>query len=201
MNQTITLFKPSRRRGFTYIELLVVIPIVVFVSAIAFLIIFRGWQAYQYSLAQADASYQLVNSLDRVSRVVRSTNVIVAAANNDLTVESYFSPRDNVPDRARYYISAGSLKVDVTPATGTAPNYVYNSTDTRTVTIIPIVNSITQPLFQYYDENGNKLTSPYVTSAVQKVEIFLSVNPKPTVLKANQTSSTQVQLRNRKTNL
>ncbi|MEI7818844.1 MAG: hypothetical protein WCI47_01870 [bacterium] len=190
-----------KRRGFTFIELLIVMPIAVFLSIIAAMIIFRGWQAYQYSLAQSEASYQLVNSLDRVSRVVRSASSVVAASANDLTVDSYFSPRDAVPDRVRYYISSGVLKIDIIPASGTAPNYVYSSSDKRTITIISVKNGVTQPLFKYYDESGSLLSSPYDTSAIHKVEIGLVINPKPAFLKSDQSSSTQVQLRNRKTNL
>lgn len=190
-----------KRRGFTFIELLIVMPIAVFLSIIAAMIIFRGWQAYQYSLAQSEASYQLVNSLDRVSRVVRSANSVVAANASDLTVDSYFSPRDAVPDRVRYYTSNGDLKIDIIPASGIAPNYTYNSTDKRTITIIPIKNGVTQPLFKYYDESGGLLSSPYDTTAIRKVEISLVINPKPAFLKTDQSSSTQVQLRNRKTNL
>lgn len=190
-----------KKRGYTLIELLVVTPILVIASFIAFIIILRGWQAYQLSVAQADASYILTNSLDRVSRVLRSTNTIIAATDNDLTVESYFSPRDSVPDRARYYLQNGKLLVDVTPASGTAPNFTYNPADTRTITITSTTNIDGQPLFKYYDQNGASLSSPYTLTAITKIEITLSVNPKPSVLKTNQVTSTQVQLRNRKTNL
>ncbi len=191
----------QQKNGYSLVELLVVAPIIVLASIIAFTIIFRGNQAYQYSMAQADASQLLTNSLDRISRVLRSTNVIIAASNNDLTVESYFSPRDSVPDRARYYLSNGKLLVDVTPASGTAPNYTYLASDMKTITLANATNTASQPLFRYYDQNGAMLNSPPTLAAVTVVEITLAVNPKPSVLKNDQSSSTRVQLRNRKTNL
>lgn len=189
------------KHGYSLIELMVVAPIIVIASLIAFTIIFRGNQAYQYSVAQADASLVLTNSLDRISRVLRSTNVLIAASNNDLTVESYFSPRDSVPDHARYYISGDKLLVDVTPASGTAPNYTYQASDMRTITLAQVKNTASQPLFRYYDQNGTLLSTPPTLSAVTEIEITVSVNPKPIILKTDQTSSTRVQLRNRKTNL
>lgn len=190
----------KKQSGYSLIELLVVVPIIVIASFIAFTVIFRGWQAYQYSLAQADATFVLTNSLDRMSRVIRSTNSIVSASSNELVVETYFSPRDNVPDRARYYISNQKLMVDVTPASGAAPNYTYNSNDTRAITIANITNSTQQPLFKYLDQNGIIQTAPDIAS-ITEVEITLSVNPRPAILKTDQSSTTRVQLRNRKTNL
>lgn len=186
--------------GFTLIETMIVLPIVIVVSFVIMQIIYQSNQAYNYSLAQAEASSTFVRTFDRMSRVIRSSNKVVAAANNDITLETYFSPRDDVPDRARYYLSNGQIKVDVISATGTAPNYVYTSTPT-TYTISQALNSGSQPVFRYYNENGTLLSTPYDVNAIRKVEIQLVINPKPKVLKTNQSSSTQVQLRNMKTNL
>lgn len=191
----------TTRRGFTLIELLIVLPMILVAGLVATQIVYQGWQTYNYSLAQAEASNTFVRSFDRISRVIRSSNKVVSAAANDLTVETYFSPRDNVPDRARYYLSGGQLRVDVIPASGTAPNYTYPAGGMKTYTITNALNSGSQPVFRYYDENGGLMNSPYDLTAVRKIEIQLVINPKPSVLKVNQSSSTQVQLRNMKTNL
>lgn len=194
--------KPNRKpTGVSLLEILIVLPIIVIAGFVTVQIMFQAYQAYKYSLAEAEVSTTFVRTLDRIGRVVRSSNKVISATNNDLTVESYFSPRDNAPDKARYYYAAGVVKVDVTPATGTPPNYIYSSADTKTYTIVNALNAGSQPLFNYYDENGTALSSPYDLNSIRKIGINLVINPQPKVLKQNQSSSTQVQLRNLKTNL
>ncbi len=193
--------RPQLRRGVTLIELLIVLPIIVVAGFVITQIMFQSWQAYQYSLAQAQASDTFVRTLDRMSRVIRSSSKVISASNNDLTLETYYSPRDASPDRTRYYLSSSQVKADVIPASGTAPNYTYPAGNSKTYNISQALNTASQPVFRYYDENGTLLTSPYDVNAIRKVEITLTINPQPKFMKINQTSSTQVQLRNMKTNL
>lgn len=193
--------QPKLRPGVTLIELLIVLPIIVVVGLVTTQIMFKSWQAYQYSLAQAQASDTFVRTLDRMSRVIRSSSKVISASNNDLTIETYYSPRDNAPDHTRYYLNSSQVKADVIPATGTSPNYTYPAGNTKTYSISQALNTASQPLFRYYDENGTLLTAPYDTNAIRKVEITLTINPQPNFLKIDQSSSTQVQLRNMKTNL
>lgn len=188
-------------KGMSLIELIITMPLIILGSLLLYTAVYRGWQAYLFASAQTKASYAAINTLDRVSRVVRSTNKIIAASANDLTIECYFSPRDSVPDRARYYLQGGFLKVDVIPASGIAPNYTYLPSDTKTYTITAIKNSGSDAVFQYFNENEVDIgTSPDIL-AVRQIGILLVTNPNPKVLPSDQRVSTKVQIRNLKTNL
>ncbi len=188
-------------RGFSLLELMIVLPIIAIAGTIALTLTMRAWQAYRLGVVQTDAQFENTTALERVSRVLRSTNQVIAASSNDLTIEAYFSPRNSVPDKARYYYANNELKVDVIPASGTAPNYTYLDTDKQTFTITNLLNTPAQPVFRYYDESGGLLTGSIDNNAVRVIEISLISNAKPELLTQNQVGSTRVQLRNMKTNL
>ncbi len=190
--------KPS---GVTMVELLITMPLIILGSILLYTAVDRGWQAYLFASAQTKANYEAVGTLDRVSRVIRSTNKIIAATPNDLTIECYFSPRDLVPDHARYYMQDGLLMVDIIPASGTAPNYTYLPADTKTYTITSIKNTGSDSVFQYLDENEANLGGSPDISAIRQIGILLVTNPNPKILPTDQRASTKVQIRNLKTNL
>lgn len=190
-----------KRRGMTLIEILITLPIIAITGVIAVTILIRGWQYFRFGLAQTDATYETTNSLERISRVLRSTNKVVAAGSNDLTIQAYFSPRDDIPDQARYYKLGNQVFVDVIAAVGTAPNYTYPVDNKVTYKITDTLNSASEPVFRYYNEAGTELTGSVDVSAIRVVGLTLISNPKPNDLKKNQRGDTQIQLRNMKTNL
>lgn len=193
--------KLAKKGGFTLLELMIVAPILVLTATIAFTLLLRGWQAYNFALAQTDASFHAISSLDRISRVLKSTNKLVSITANDVTVEAYFSPRDNVPDHVRYYIQNSTLYVDTTPASGTAPNYTYLPANKKTYQITQLLNGVSNPLFRFYDESGNLLTSPPDINSVHELEVLIITNPAKRHLRVDQRSTTRIQFRNLKTNL
>lgn len=192
-----------RRAGMTMLELIIVLPMITILTIILMTLIINSLKSYRYSQAQAQGSYQIANYLERVGRVTRGAIDIESADSKSLVMHAYFSPRDSVPDRVRYFVdNSGTLKVGTVVASGTAPNYTYNTGNEQvTVLLSNIKNDDTTPVFTYYDDNGNQLTGSITPASIKEIGIRLDINPDPSVLKSNLTGQTRINLRNRKTNL
>lgn len=188
------------RPGYTLVELLVVMPLIVMGSILLIWITNQGWRAYLFAAAQSKANYQTTHTLDRMSRVLRSTTKIYQAGDNEIIFESFFSPRDLVPDKTRYYIESSRLKIDTIPASGVAPNYTYDEAAKKTYDMGEIRNDTT-PLFRYYNESNQQVSDLNDIAAIRQLEVLLITNPYPNVLPKNQEGSTKIQFRNLKTNL
>ncbi len=188
--------------GYTLIELLIVTSIFGVIVLLLGNFAISGLNSYNYLTAQTNTSTDLNNQIGRVSTVIRGTTQIVSAGANDLTIYGYFSPRDNAPDKIRYYITGTTtLTADVIPASGTAPNYTYLVSDMKTYIITTKLTTAPAPVFTYYDDLGGLLSGAFTTGQIKQIGILLSANPNPNRLPVPITISTRVTLRNMKTNL
>lgn len=187
--------------GMTILEIIIVIPLIGLLTLGMMAMIVNYNRSYKYSQLQGQTSYQIANYLERMGRVIRSTNDINSASSNSLVIYSYFSPRDTAPDKVRYFLNGTDLKVGVIQASGSAPNYTYNAGSEVVTTLVSNVKNGSSGLFTYYDENGNQLTGSYSLGAIKEVGIVLSLNPDPRFLAKNISGQTKIQLRNKKTNL
>lgn len=188
-------------RGLTILELILILPLIGIITILAMTMIVNYNRTYKYSVIQGQTSYQIANYLERMGRVIRSTNDIDSATANSLTIYAYFSPRDATPDKIRYYLSGSDLKVGVIQASGTAPNYTYNPGSEVVTTMVSNVKNGAADLFSYYDENGTKLTGSFNIGSVKEIGIFVSLNPDDKFISKNISGQTKIQLRNKKTNL
>lgn len=190
------------QKGMTLLEIIVAIPIIAILSMAAATLLMNGIKSYRYTQLQAQGSYQVSNYLERVSRVVRGANDLVAVSSNSITFHGYFSPRDNVPDQIRYFIDANNnLSVGTIVATGTAPNYTYPAGNEKITLLISGLQNSPNTLFSFYDSSGNQLSGAFSISAVREIGIRLDINPDPKFLNNPITGQTRVSLRNLKTNL
>jgi prepilin-type N-terminal cleavage/methylation domain-containing protein len=130
--------------GFTIIELLTVI--VVSGILIGGLVIFfnNTYQGYLNLHQNALRTNQVSSALQRVARVLRGSNSIIDASANSITAYAYFTPRDTTLSKIRYYYDTPTktLIAGVTPATGSPPNYTYNASDERKITILEHIKTL-----------------------------------------------------------
>ena len=193
----------SRRSqaGFTLIELIVAATVFGILSLAFGNFLVGSMTNYQYLQAQSNAAADITNLIGRVSRVVRGSTDVVDAQANTLTVYAYFSPQDAIVKKVRYFVSGTTLNVGVTPPTGTAPNYTYDSAN-ETVTVIAkdLVMGST-PVFTYYDDNGTTLSATPNLSDIRQIGVAVIMNPDVKRLKTPLSNQTIVSLRNKKTNL
>lgn len=199
MSQT----RPSKQRfvGMTILEIILILPLVGILTLVAMTMIVNYNKSYKYSQLQAQASYQISNYLERMGRVIRSTNDIEAATTNSLTIYAFFSPRNEAPDKVRYFLDSESLKVGVIQATGTPPNYTYDPNAETVSTLLSNVKNGASGIFSYYDENGNQLSGAYSLGSIKEIGVALSLNPDTNFLPKDVSGQTKINLRNKKTNL
>jgi len=126
---------------------------------------------------------------------------VLIASDNTLTIYGYFSPQDATVKKIRYYISGSNLNIGVTPPTGTAPNYIYNSADEVVTTTRVDLAMGSNNLFTYYDDSGNVLPNGFTVGQVKAIGLYVAANPRTKQLSVPIAVTTRVTLRNFKTNL
>lgn len=189
-------------RGFTIAELVIVISLVAIVSIIFANFFSDNFKSYLRLQQTTVTTNTLNSSSQRIARVVRGMTTITQATDYSLTGFAYFTPRDSTLSKVRYFFDSTSstIKVGVTPASGTAPNYTYNSSSEKITSISEgVVN--TKPIFIYLDSSGSSTqftTETYKDIKSIKIDLVSkSIPGKSIPLEI----STTVSLRNRKSNL
>lgn len=187
--------------GYTVLELLIVIIITSAISIPLTMFALNGLKSYNRLEAQSDTSVELNTLAGRVTKVVRGATTIDTAGSNSLILFGYFSPQDTVIKKIRYYISGTTLFIGVTPPSGTAPNYTYDSANEKITSTRVDLAMGANPLFTYYDDVGNQLTGSFTVGQVKQVGLYLAANPNTKTLSVPISLSTKVTLRNQKVNL
>lgn len=190
------------RAGFTIIELIVVMFIITLLGGIVSATIVKSLNDQNKLDAESQVQRELTISLDRVSKALRSTILLLEATETNLKVRAFAKVSDSAPSEINYFIDqSGRWRYSVIPASGTPPNYTYNPADQQTFTLATkITNTSAAPLFNYFDETSAPLTFPVQAADIRLIEI----TPRGTDsndLVAPLIFSTKVQLRNFKTNL
>jgi type II secretory pathway pseudopilin PulG len=187
--------------GYSLLELIIVMGLVAMVAVPLTVFTYKGLSSFEFLQAQSNTSQELTTLAARMTKVIRGATGIVSATDNSLIIYGYFSPADTQVKKIRYFINGTNLNIGVTPPTGTAPNYTYNSAnEVITVTRVDLQME-GNALFRYYDENGVLLPNGFSLSQVKGVGVYVAANPRTKQLSKPVSLSTQVTLRNFKTNL
>ncbi|OGD64657.1 hypothetical protein A3A71_01215 [Candidatus Berkelbacteria bacterium RIFCSPLOWO2_01_FULL_50_28] len=183
-------------------ELVISMAILSIIGTIVTTEIVRSFRQNNELTAKSIVQSDLILATDRVSRVLRSTVLVVETTQTNLKIRGYPSSGAVAPSEINFYISAGALKYSVVPPTGQAPNYTYNQGDAVYHTPLKkITNSTSNPLFNYYDGDGNLLAFPVTVADVKVVEFRPSALDSGSVLTTPISVTTKLTLRNFKTNL
>lgn len=192
-------------QGFTIAELTVVITVAAIVSLIFLTFLNTTFREYLGLQKDATSLSDLAQQSQRITNVVRGSTDIIQANQNDITVYAYFFPNNAYVSLIKYYPSAQNdvLYADVTPMTSNPPIGIPITANKKTYKIIP---NYYRPsgvnLFDYVDSSGNALTMPITDlRTIKGIKINLTSQGNGQQNNGVQTISTQVSLRNRKTNL
>jgi prepilin-type N-terminal cleavage/methylation domain-containing protein len=189
------------QRGYSLIELLVVISITTAIAVPLTNFMIKGLTGYNFLQAQSDTALELNTLADRITKVVRGATSVDTAQNNTLIIYGYFSPQDTVIKKIRYFVNGTNLNIGVTPPTGTAPSYTYDpANEVITTTRIDLVMG-GNSLFTYYDDVGNQLTGAFQVSQIKQIGLYVAANPNAKQVPVPISISTKVTLRNLKVNL
>ena len=196
------MLRRKNQEGFSLSELVIVMSILGFVVFIFATFFLNNYEAYLSMQQNTVRQNTLSSATQRVARVLRGINAITDAQPTTLTGYAYFTPRDGTLSKIRYFYdsSTRSLKVGVIAATGTAPNYVYDTSRERITTLVENIDTST-PIFKYLDIAGNDATFTADTfKDIKGIKITLKTDRIGKAIKAFELQTT-VTLRNRKTNL
>jgi prepilin-type N-terminal cleavage/methylation domain-containing protein len=191
----------NNQRGYTIIELLVVIVVTTAIAVPLTMFMIKGLGAFNFIQAQSDTALELNTLTNRIAKVLRGATSVDTAQSNTLIVYGYFSPQDTSIKKIRYFVSGTNLNIGVTPPTGTAPNYIYDAANEVITTTRIDLSMGGKPLFTYYDDVGNQLTGAFATSQIKNIGIYVAANPNSKQVPVPISLSTRVTLRNLKTNL
>ena len=144
----------------------------------------------------------LTKDIRTATRLTAGTPPFVAATDRELTFYANLDNATGGPSQVRIYIDATSeiiASVIAADAASVAPNYTYTGSARPRYVGRYLVNSVTQPLFEYFDGAGTQLTAPLSSAdllAVASVKITLIVRSTSTLAHANITLVDQVRLPN-----
>jgi prepilin-type N-terminal cleavage/methylation domain-containing protein len=189
--------------GFSLIELSVTM-LVMGILALVTYASFNTSIASYFGLQKQSMNFtDIAIQTQRISSVLRSTTDIVSATDEDITAYAYFSPADTYVSKVHYYKSTDKtqLMADVTRMTANPPIGTEITSTKKTTVIMQNYSEVSGvKLFTYLDAAGNALATPITDlQTIKGIRVTLK---SPTSQKnVNQTISTQVSIRNRKTNL
>lgn len=171
----------SRRRGFTMVEMLVVISITAAVGLAVTTMIQYFYQKNAYLLEQTDAldnarrtMMNAVHALREASYGDDGSYPIASAGTSTITFFADLNNNGSV-EKVRYYISNNSLYRGVTTSAGSPPSYTGQPEVITTVAGY-VRNGSTTPLFTYFDDVGSTTTSVSEISSVT-ISAWIDLNP------------------------
>lgn len=194
-----------RNQGFSLAEFVIVLAILGIIIVIAYPF-FNTTLRQFFVLEQEGLMFgQLSTQSQRIGRVLRGAIDITQATPNEVTVYAYFAPNDAQTSLIHYYKNAAGTQMfaEVTPMTANPPTGTLLTAQKRTVTIIPnFYSSPSVTTFEYLDASGATLSQPISDlHTIKGIRVKLAVPITLPSQTGNDTITTQVSLRNRKTNL
>lgn len=172
-------------RGFTLIEMLVVVALVAMVSVALSVVIVQSYRgnAYVFEAATSvdNARRGLTTSLQNLREATYGEDgayPMAVAATSTMTFYADVDG-DGPVEKVRVYLSNGTLYRGVTNAAGNPPSYSGQSEGVQTV-VAYVRNATSSPLFTYYDSDGNQLATPADVAQVAFVRMSILVDLNPT---------------------
>lgn len=170
-----------RYRGFTFIEMMVVIAATVLVMGVLSMLIVYFYKTNAFTLQQAIASQQARQGVEDAMRHLREASYgsdgsyPIGTAGTSTIV--FYANVNSSPDieRVTYSLVSGTLYRGITEPAGSPPTYTGAASATSTIAT-SIVNSTSSPVFTYFDANGNELTAPINVSKIASVRTTLLIN-------------------------
>ena len=192
------------KRGFTFIETLVIIAIVTLISVAIVNSILLFYRANTSALEQAQAVNEARRGIELLVRDIREASYSDEGAFPIVSMETnqfYFYSdvdRDDKIERTRYFLDGSILRKGVTETAGDPP--VYNDVDEVVTIVSTDVRNAEQstPIFTYYDTTGTEITDLNDVTALRFVTVNLIVNINPERLPNEFTLRSSAAIRNLK---
>jgi prepilin-type N-terminal cleavage/methylation domain-containing protein len=201
----LNLFKVNKK-GMSLIEMIIAISIFTIGIAGFTLLFSSSWKSNSFILEEGMASMQAAQSVRTISAQLRDIRqsdtgeyLMKTAAENELVVYRE-EDEDGKIERVRYFLDEASdtFKKGVSEASGTPLAYPsdYSSDTVKNLAMYVVNADNSEPLFKYYDNANNQLSSPATPTSVRIIELNLWVNIKPLTAPDNVRIGTSVEIRN-----
>lgn len=144
----------------------------------------------------------LTKDIRTATRLQAGTAPFVNATDRDVTFYANLDNTTGGPRKIRIYVDASNeiiSSVTAPDAASVAPDYTYTGTPKLRYVGRYLANSAAQPVFEYLDADGTKLTTPLSSAdllAVASVKITLVVRATSSLAVGNITLVDQVRLPN-----
>ena len=191
-----------QKGGFSILELVLAMFIISLFSGLVYSTILKSYANNRLIETQAIVQTELNLAIDRLTRVIRSSTLILEATETNLKIRGYPNAADTAPSEINFYLTGTALKYSVIQPGGAAPNYPYDPALAKNYTLVgKTTNSVTNPVFRYYNDQNGLLNFPVAKSSIRIVEPTLSALSTNDVLTNPIVVTTKITLRNFKTNL
>ena len=166
---------------------------------------YNGSVSSSFQVAQ-DSQMLLRTMLSELREAVPGANGAYPLTSVGSTTISFFSDinNDGKAEQVTYTLVGTTLFRAVIKPSGTPVGYPVATQATTTI-VMNVRNGTTTPTFEYFDTNytgtSTPLSQPVTTTAVRLVKINITLDTDPTKSPAPITYTTQVSLRNLKSNL
>lgn len=202
------MIKNKKLAGITLIETLMAIAIFTIGLAGVSALFMDAWRSNAYSYEMGESAFAVSQGINKAVDYIRGARQgddgsypIQSVGNNALIVYSDYD-KDGTTERLHFYFSNSTIFMGVTDPTTSFPK-TYPASDQQVVVIaLRIVNTASDPIFYYYNNNypgdtiNNPLVSPIDISAVRLIKIHLKINIDPNRAPDNIEMQSFVELRN-----
>ncbi len=172
----------KKTNGYTLIEMIVVIAIILIVTPVLFSSILSLYKTHAKTLSRAFALSQTTSGVKEIVRDVRSAVYaengalpIVEIATSSLTLYTD-TDMDSTVERVRYFLDDTTIKKGIIEPTATSSYPESNETIEDLSTSI-VNNETNTPVFRYFDATSTEITSSSDILDVKRIEVnFIGSN-------------------------
>ena len=194
------------KRGFTLIEMMVVIAVTVLVMGALSMLIVYFYKTNAFTLQQSIASEQGRRGVEDAMRYLREASYgsdgsypIGSAGTSTIIFYANVNSSPEI-ERVTYELVGGTLYRAVAEPAGSPPTYAGAVSATSTIAT-SVVNGTSTPVFTFYDANGAELAPPINVSKIASVETTLQIDVNVNRAPVTYTISAGATLRNLKAQL
>jgi prepilin-type N-terminal cleavage/methylation domain-containing protein len=186
-----------KQKGFTLVEMLIVISILVLLYFLAGDIVIDGLRMTRYESEQAIAVESARKSMELITKDIRGANTsekgdypIVIAQEDEF---AFFNDvnGDNSMEKIRYYVDGVNMIREIY-SPGDLKDYSVFSGST---TIATYINNVSVPIFSYYDPDSMETD---IINNIRMVRIYIMINITPAIAPNDYILESDVNLRNLK---
>mgnify|MGYP000091241680 CR=1 FL=1 len=193
------------KRGFTLIEAITTIAILIFVVAAVSALIIYTYRSQSYSFQQSSAINEARKGIETMVREIREArpgddgSYIIEKADDFEFIFYSDIDKDEATERVRYFIDGTNFKKGVIEPVGWPISY---PADEERITILSEYVRNSPPIFRYFDGDGNEIIEvPARLKDTKMMQVYLVINVNPNRAPQDFVLESNVQIRNLKTNL